>query len=56
MGFWRTVRDRLSSPARGVAGFKREPMIFDEPPAEPVELDGDIPWELREDDGHDERS
>jgi hypothetical protein len=34
---------------KGVAGFRPEPGPFDEPPAEPVELDpAAIPWELRE--------
>lgn len=34
----------------GIAGFRPEPGPFDLPPSEPVVLEGDIPWELREDD------
>jgi len=29
-------------------GHAPEPGPFDEPPAEPIELDGPLPWELSE--------
>ncbi len=56
MSLWSRLRARLSGPRRGVgarsvAGFRPEPGPFDEPPAEPVELDPDeTPWELKDDD------
>lgn len=34
---------------RGIAGFRPPPGPFDSPPSEPIELDADLPWELRED-------
>ncbi|CAN5362295.1 hypothetical protein BH11ACT3_BH11ACT3_09500 [soil metagenome] len=49
------VGSRTSTPdavrKKGVAGFRPEAGPFDEPPAEPVELDpAELPWELREGD------
>ncbi|MET0991496.1 MAG: hypothetical protein ABWX66_03800 [Lacisediminihabitans sp.] len=32
----------------GMLGHAPEPGPFDEPPAEPIELDGPLPWELSE--------
>ncbi len=45
------LRSRLASPGRPkrIAGFGTAyDGPFDAPPAEPVELDPDLPWELRE--------
>ncbi len=50
----RTTVGRVTDPQpkrrrRGIAGFSPEPGPFDEPPAEPIELDPDaLPWELRD--------
>jgi hypothetical protein len=33
---------------KGIAGFRPAPGPFDSPPEEPVVLDGDLPWELRD--------
>jgi hypothetical protein len=46
---------RVTTPApvrkKGIAGFRPEPGPFDEPPAEPVDLDpAELPWELRDGD------
>jgi hypothetical protein len=45
------------NPSRyGIGSLSVEPGPFDEPPPEPVELIGEIPWELRDDDpGADEK-
>ncbi|MET0806607.1 MAG: hypothetical protein ABWX98_05870 [Lacisediminihabitans sp.] len=32
----------------GMLGHAPEPGPFDEPPTEPIELDGPLPWELSE--------
>ena len=48
----RTTQDRVSSALRSTSplgGFGRAYTTpFDQPPAEPVDLDPDLPWELRE--------
>jgi len=36
-------------------GHAPEPGPFDEPPAEPIELDGPLPWELRETETEDQK-
>lgn len=48
----RDIQDRLSSVLRQrspLGGFGRGYTTpFDEPPPEPITLDPDLPWELRE--------
>jgi len=39
-----------AGPNPGILGHAPEPGPFDAPPAEPIELDGPLPWELREPD------
>jgi len=39
----------------GMLGHAPEPGPFDEPPAEPIELDGPLPWELRETETEDQK-
>jgi len=34
----------------GIAGFRPAPGPFDAPPAEPVVLEGELPWELRDEE------
>jgi hypothetical protein len=46
-----TVISAFANAGRmNIAGLAPDPGPFDEPPAEPVILEGDIPWELREQD------
>ena len=48
----RAEQDRVSSVLRRrsqLGGFSRGyETPFDDPPSEPVQLDGELPWELRE--------
>jgi hypothetical protein len=39
-----------NATAQGMLGHAPEPGPFDNPPEQPIELDGPLPWELREDD------
>jgi hypothetical protein len=38
----------------GLSGIYTDPLPFGMPPSEPVEIDGDVPWELDDDDTDDE--
>jgi hypothetical protein len=40
----------FGNSSRGIAGFRPAPGPFDRPPEEPIELDGELPWELRDDE------
>ena len=38
----------------GLAGIYTDPLPFGRPPDEPVEIDGEVPWELQDDDTDDQ--
>lgn len=49
MGFFTRLASRFGTSSRSIAGFRPERGPFDEPPAEPVDLDPtELPWELRD--------
>ena len=49
MTFFERLRQLFGGGKRGIAGFRPAPGPFDEPPAEPVDLDpNELPWELRD--------
>ena len=53
--FFSRLRDVFGNrPAQGrkngIAGFRPAPGPFDSPPEEPVVLEGELPWELRDDE------
>jgi len=59
--FFGRLRDAFgNSPVEGrkngIAGFRPAPGPFDAPPPEPIELDGEVPWELRDDESDGIRS
>jgi len=50
MSLLERLRSAIGGGPRRIAGFRPEPGPFDEPPAEPVDLDpAELPWELRDD-------